>query len=135
MLRSLLLDISHIFTLPHYLSVTPRLCVIKRGHQRFAMRGRSKITESSSRSSIKYIRDVLSSIQSLTFPRRRRLRFITALFTYLTANDATESFCATNFAWRALFRAGLKSHGPHTYIDFLFIGYNLISLNCWLVTK
>lgn len=68
-------------------------------------------------------------------PPLRCLRFIMALFTYLTANDAVDSFYATNFARRALFRVELKSHGPHTHIDFLFIGYNLTNLNYWLATE
>lgn len=59
-LRSLLPDISHVFTLSRYLAVTPRLCVIERGHQCFVMRRRLNIAGPSSGSSIKYVRDVLS---------------------------------------------------------------------------
>lgn len=66
MLRSLLPDISHVFTLSRYLAVTPRLCVIERGHQCFVMRRRLNIAGPSSSSSIKYVRDVLSFIQSST---------------------------------------------------------------------
>jgi len=58
-----------------------------------------------------------------------------ALFTYFTANDAVDNFYATNFARYVLFGVELKSYGPYTYIDLLFIGYNLTNLNYWLVTE